>query len=393
MPTVNLSKADARRLLANHHFPPTTIHGAFERLGSVQFDPLKPVGCNHDLVLQARVPGYQVDDWQQLAYQERFIYDGWDKQASLVLMRDWPYRRIFHKWHAAWWRKRVFDAHPGVVEIVLDELRRRGPLTSTAFEHQVHVEDWKGSWYGPKLTKHVLRALWHTGKVLTHSRKNGHHVYDLAERIVPQKLLRAQPVSEEASVEFLLETRHRAMGLLRPNAQQEVWSMDATTRKKTIASLVDQKKLIAVEVEGMKFHALPSALEKVEETPEPRMVFVAPLDQIVWDRKAVAHLFGFEYLWEVYVPEPKRRWGYYVLPVFSGDSFVGRIESKRVKNVWQVRSWRWEDKPTVEQLGALEEAVARFRRYLGVDKLELPKGLDAKTKSAFKTGFARAPVA
>jgi uncharacterized protein len=391
MKTLALSKADARRLLANHHFTPTTAHGVFERFGSVQFDPLKPVGCNHDLVLQARVPTYKIDDWQHLAYQERFIYDAWDKQASLVLTKDWPYRRIYHAWHESWWKEKILDAHPEVVNIVLEELKRRGPLTGAAFEHQVHVKDWEGSWYGPKLTKNVLRALWHTGKVLTHSRKNGHHVYDLAENIVPKKYLKTKPLSDKESLEFLLMLRHQAMGLLRPGASGEVWSfhIPGAERRQRIDELVAKKQLIAVDVEGVKFHALPSALKKLEEKLEPRMIFVAPLDQIVWDRKAVNYLFDFEYLWEVYVPEPKRKWGYYVLPVFYKDKFVARMDSRLSKGAWNILSWRWEEKPTSEMFGALQDAVCNFRAYLDAETLNLPKGLDTKTKSAFKSGFAK----
>jgi uncharacterized protein len=391
MSQVKLSKADARRLLALHHFTPTTAHGVFERLGSIQFDPLKPVGSNHDLVLQARVPDYKVDDWQRLAYQERFIYDAWDKQASLVLMQDYPYRRIYHSWHDKWWREKILDAHADVVKIVLKELKQRGPLTGAAFEHQIHVKDWEGSWYGPKLTKNVLRALWHTGKVLTHSRKNGHHVYDLAERIVPKEILKTRAMSDQKSLEFLTKLRHQAVGLLRPGASAEVWSfhIPGVKRRQIIDALVAKKELVKVNVEGVTFHALPKTLEKLGAPLEPRMVFVAPLDQIVWDRKAVAQLFNFEYLWEVYVPEEKRKWGYYVLPVFYKDTFVARMDSRLSKGVWNVISWKWEEKPTPEMFGALENAVRKFRDYLGASSLQLPKGLDLKTKSAFKSGFAK----
>ncbi|MGL4609902.1 MAG: DNA glycosylase AlkZ-like family protein [Trueperaceae bacterium] len=391
MPHVKLSKADARRLLAVHHFAPTTAYGVFERLGSIQFDPLKPVGSNHDLVLQARVPTYKVNDWQHLAYEERFIYDAWDKQASLVLMKDYPYRRIYHTWHDAWWREKILDAHADVVKIILKELKRRGPLTGAAFEHQAHVKDWEGSWYGPKLTKNVLRALWHTGKVLTHSRKNGHHVYDLVERIVPRDILKSKAVSEKRSLEFLTKLRHSAVGFLRPGASAEVWSfhIPGAQRRQIIDGLVAKKELLNVDIEGVTFHALPSTLEKLNQTLEPRMIFVAPLDQIMWDRKAVAHIFDFEYLWEVYVPEPKRKWGYYVLPVFYGDTFVARLDSRLSKGVWNILSWTWETKPTLEMFGALETAVCNFRRYLGADSLNVSKGLDMKTKSVFKSGFTK----
>jgi uncharacterized protein len=391
----NLSKADARRLLAKHHFEETTIHGVFERLGSVQFDPLKPVGSNHDLVLQARVTTYKVNDWQRLAYEERFIYDAWDKQASLVMMKDWAYRRIYHTWQDSW-RKEISETHSGVIDIILNELKQRGPLTGAAFEHQVHIKDWEGSWYGPKLTKNVLRALWHSGKVLTHSRKSGHHVYDLAERIIPKKLFKTKAVSDKESLEFLLKLRHQAVGLLRPGADANIWSLyvPPAERRKTIEDLVKKQALVAVDIEGITFHAVPEVLQKLEQPLEPRMVFVAPLDQIMWDRKAVAHIFDFEYLWEVYVPEPKRKWGYYVLPVFYKDRFVARMDSRLSKGVWNVISWKWEDgylksRPTPEMFGALQDAVCNFRSYLGADSLNLPKGLDTKTKSAFKSGFAK----
>ncbi len=79
---VHLSKEEARRFLAQYHFKQTDLAGVFDRLGTVQYDPLNPVGRNADLVFQARIPGYQVDDWQKAAYTERTIYDAWDKQAS-----------------------------------------------------------------------------------------------------------------------------------------------------------------------------------------------------------------------------------------------------------------------------------------------------------------------
>src|SRR5689334_6830596 len=83
--TVKLSKADARRALLRRHFAPCASQmEAFERLRSIQFDPIAPVGCNHDLVLQARVDGYKIGDWEKVAYDERRVYDGWDKQACLI---------------------------------------------------------------------------------------------------------------------------------------------------------------------------------------------------------------------------------------------------------------------------------------------------------------------
>ena len=186
------------------------------------------------------------------------------------------------------------------------------------------------------------------------------------------------------------------MGLLRPNASGEVWSfgISATERKRHLKELVKKKKLIPVDVEGTLFHALPETLKAFEPNtkPEPVVRFLAPLDHLMWDRKAVAHLFEFDYLWEVYKPEKDRRWGYYVLPVMFEDKFVARVDSRLIKDTWHIYKWYWEDgvKQTPELMTALEHAISRFRAYLGAETLKLPRGgLDKGTRAALKAGFAR----
>ncbi len=390
---IKLTKQDARRLLILHHFQPTSLQGAFERLGSVQYDPLNPVGRNHDLVLQTRVPDYRIGDWQALAYGDRFIYDGWDKQASLVLMRDFPMRRIYYDWHAPHWREAILNRYPEAVATILNELRDRGPLSSTDFHFQQHHRQWEGSWYGPKLTKNVLRGLWHTGQVLTSSRDKGKHVYDLAERVVPSHLFQAKPLPDKQSIDWLILLRHQALGLMRPNAGMAVWSLGITPteRRMHLQELVRRNYLVAVDVDGITYHALPRTLELLDSnrTTEQLMRFVAPLDQLMWDRSAIGHLFNFDYVWEVYKPEKLRRWGYYVLPVMFGDRFVARIDSRLSEGVWHIHRWYWEDgvELTPQLFNALEQAVSRFRHYLGAESLKLPKGLNRKTRGAFRTGF------
>ena len=87
---VHISREEARRFLAQYHFKPTDLMGVIDRLGTVQYDPLNPVGRNADLVFQARIPGYQVDDWQTAAYTDRIIYDAWDKHTTQLSLLDGP---------------------------------------------------------------------------------------------------------------------------------------------------------------------------------------------------------------------------------------------------------------------------------------------------------------
>jgi uncharacterized protein YcaQ len=96
--TLHISREQARRLLALYHFTPTDLPGIFERLGTVQYDPLNPVGRNPDLVFQARIADYRVDDWQKAAYTDRLIYDAWDKQASQITVKDG---------HTIFWRSAI----------------------------------------------------------------------------------------------------------------------------------------------------------------------------------------------------------------------------------------------------------------------------------------------
>lgn len=390
---LKLSKQDARRLLVLHHFQPTSLQGAFKRLGSVQYDPLNPIGRNHDLVLQARVPEYSVDDWQELAYKDRFIYDAWDKQASLVLMQDFPMRRIYYDWHAPRWRKTILDRYPQAVQTVYDELHDRGPLSSTDFHYQEHLDQWEGTWFGPKLTKNILRALWHTGKVHTYKRNKGKHVYDLAERFVPSHLYQAKPIPAEQSIDWLILLRHQALGLMRPNAGTAIWSLgiSAPERRVHLQKLLQRGTLVAVDIDDVRYHVLPRTLELLDksEKTQHHMRFVAPLDQLMWDRPSVAHLFDFDYVWEVYKPEKLRRWGYYVLPVMLGDRFVARIDSRLSNGIWNIHKWYWEDgvESTPDVLNALEQAISQFRRYLKADALKLPRGLNQQTRGAFKAGF------
>ena len=381
-------------MLALHHFRPGSLKEVLERLGSVQYDPLNPLGRNHDLVLQARVADYSIDDWQDVAYGERFLYEAWDKQASLVLMRDYPLRRIYYDWHAPPWRDAILDRYPEAVATVLHELRERGPLSSTDFHFQVHHEQWEGSWYGPKLTKNILRALWHTGQVHTLRRDKGKHVYDLAENIIPKELYDAEPIPAEKCIEWLILQRHKALGLMRPNADTAIWSLGITgsLRRQHLQDLLQAQKLVAVEIDGVRYNAMPRTLELLDRCPatnEDVLRFIAPLDQLMWDRTAVAHLFAFDYVWEVYKPQKLRRWGYYVLPVLFGDRFVARMDSSMNGSCWNVHAWFWEDGViiTPELLDALEHAVRLFRRYLGAETLKLPKGLTRKLSGAFKAGF------
>ena len=378
--TLTLSRAEARRFLANYHFTPTDVPGVFERLGTVQYDPLNPVGRNPDLVLQARVPDYQVDDWQKTAYTDRLIYDAWDKMACLVPVSDWP-MRAWLRAHTATWTPLLLEEQADAVAAALAELDTCGPLSSLEFEDQSHFTD-RSAWYGPKRIKHILRALWDRGLIVTHHRLGGRHYYDRAERVIPSEYFHAPMVEDEdESVRWMLTRRSQSMGLIRPTGEYAIWFGCGPTARRAPAfkELVEMGTLTPAQIgengsKGWPAYLPTSALPLLEApAPAPRVTFLGPLDSLLWDRRGVMQLFDFDYVWEVYKPEPQRRWGYYVLPVFYGDRFVARLDGRLERGVWRITRWWWEPDvtPTPDLLDALRVAAENFAHYLRANNVRV----------------------
>lgn len=381
--TIQISQTQARRLLASYHFTPTNLAGVFQRLGTVQYDPLNPVGRNADLVLQARVPSYRVDDWQQAAYTDRLIYDAWDKQACLVPTSDWIMRTHVRELYRPYHDREIMQADPQTAPAILAAIDARGPLSSLEFENRKHMAD-QHSWYGQTNTKRVLRTMWVSGILVTHHRKGGRHYYDRPERVIPTHHY-SQPAQPDAETyhRWIIARRYQAVGLLRPNAEAAIWSAcgSAAVRKQATLQLVEDGTLLPVQVGEKKTpyylhcQALPHLDAPIPDEAEVK--FLGPLDSLLWDRKAIQQIFDFNYLWEVYKPPAQRRWGYYVLPVFYKDRFIARLDSRLIGHTWTILNWWWEDgcQPDADLYAAIRQAMQRFQHYLGAQNIQLPDHL------------------
>lgn len=251
------SVGQARAFLEFTHFNVKSIDEYFGRLAAVQYDPLKPFGRNIDLVFQSRLPRYRVDAWERAVYGEwtagdrswsrRAFYDAWDKQACIVPMSDWPWRRIYHRWHEPFWRNRVLDSHREAAAIVREAVRERGPCTSDdlidlKLPGDAGKESRTGSWFGPRLVNHLLKGLWFIGGVVTHHRTNGRHVYSVPEEVIPPELINAPQPPEHEAIARIIVRRVQSVGLLRENAHREVWSLplSAAERRKITVELSER---------------------------------------------------------------------------------------------------------------------------------------------------------
>ena len=399
MEPMQISADHARRFLVTRHLlapprslpaRPESVLDVVERLGLLQFDPLEVPGArNHDLVLHARVKGYRREWCEGWLYgPDRRLIEIYNKSLNLVPMHELPHYRI--SWHRNGPEidNGILREQADVAKAILRRLKTDAPLSTAAFSEHGHAVDW---WWAPtRASRAVMEALFVTGRIGISRRDGNRRYYDLMERLVPASLLKLKE-SEEDAMTHRLRSRFRATGMTSPTGgtQSEVMYSAGSTadRVRRTARLVEEGELLPVTVDGLKGTRyilaaeepiLDAAADPASRTPG--VSFLAPLDPLIWDRKGLLRgLFEFDYLWEVYVPEAKRRWGYYVLPMLFGDRFVGRIEprlDRKAKTLAIIGIWfePWfEPMETPSFIGALGEAVEAYRRFVGADTVNWPR--------------------
>ncbi|HXV03193.1 MAG TPA: crosslink repair DNA glycosylase YcaQ family protein [Gaiellaceae bacterium] len=389
---VTVTAEAARRFLVARHFlaparslagGPDAVLDVFRRLGSIQFDPLAVAGRNHDLVLHARVADYD-PAWCGALFERREIFEAFNKGLSLVPASEFPWFRGI----ASRSPQQILAENAEVAERVLDRIRAEGPLSALDFEaERGPTKDWFGM--PMNAVRAVLEAHTFTGALGLARRDGNRRYYDLLERLLPADLL-ARDVPLREQLRYKLLSRYRAHGLLGVSAGDTFGHLgpakpdprrpDLPGRDAMREELVALGDLVPVEVEGLRGKRFvvreDVALLEAPPEPPPSVAFLPPFDALIWDRRLLGSLFGFDYVWELFLPPAKRRWGWYVLPITFGDRFVGRIEPRieradarvDVLDVW------WEDgfAPRRAQgfVDAMRDALRAYLRFAGASRLQ-----------------------
>jgi uncharacterized protein YcaQ len=391
MEKLTLTNQQARRFILAHQglWPPHKLEGKsgvldyIRRVGCIQFDPLNIVGHNPELVLQARVSDFRPTMLQELLYENRELVDGWDKMMSIYGVEDWPY---FHRRREAARRRLGDGSRPAtaILPQVRQEIEERGPLSSIDLDFDQTV-DW--SWAPTRAARAALESMYFWGELVIHHKVHTRKVYDFARRHIPDALLSAPDPNEteEQFHDWYVLRRIGSAGLIWGRAGGAWLGMPgikSKERKAALARLLEQGKVAEVRVEGiipllyMRSEdrlTLDEALDA--EDLAPRAVILAPLDNLIWDRRFVEELFGFHYRWEVYKPVAERQYGYYVLPILYGDRFVARFEPGQDKKsgALVIKNWWWESEvvPSEKMQADLCRCFSRFLGYLGADQLQM----------------------
>lgn len=360
-----------------------------QKLGTIQYDPLNVVSRNADLVLQARVNDYNESQLYELLYKDHKLVDGYDKEMCIYNAADFKqfgYIRFENKkmmHNILQWRRQL-----DVLEL-LDEVRDFVAQNGKTGTKDLSIGKSHGnSWGHKKLSSMALDYLFNTGVISVVERHGTQKYFDLSERVFGEAGRLVDSISNskdlvcnpeiplEEFLEWYVERRIKSVGIAW-NKSGGTWQghylSNSENRTKILAALEEKGRIKKIAIEGIKepFYTVKDFGKYLKaDLPEGYARFIAPLDNIMWDRQLLETLFNFEYRWEVYTPAEKRKYGYYVLPVLYNGNFVARFEPEHVSKAKEfvIKNWWWEEgvQPDSKMLTAIKKEIERFANFLGV---------------------------
>lgn len=353
----------------------------------MQVDSINTVARAHHMILFSRRQSYKPEALKTLLERDRRLFEHWTHDASILpvaLHPIWQHRferdaeRLRGNWKA-WFR----DGYEAQFETILRRIEADGPVTSTDVG-QGEARG-KGGWWDWHPSKTALEWLWRTGQLAISRRDGFQKVYDLTERVIPDH--HRGPAPDEATmVDWACASALDQLGFADAKELRGYWHCLRPDEVKIwVAAALKRNEIVEIEVEGAdgarkRSFARPDVITEAKAAPEvtPRLRIMSPFDPALRDRARAEFLFGFYYRIEVFVPEPKRVYGYYVFPILEGDRLVGRIDVKafrdegvlRVKALWPEKGMKF----GVQRLKKLESELTRWVTFSGCDRLEYQDG-------------------
>ncbi|MGH4123205.1 MAG: DNA glycosylase AlkZ-like family protein [Clostridium sp.] len=348
------------------------------KVGCIQYDPLNVVGRNPDLVLQSRCSCYQKGDIEKYLYSDRVLFDVWDKNMSICAVSDWPYFERYRKSYLNW-----CNEHKDTIYKITEYLQVNDFACSSDFAFDEKV----GWHYGPqRLAKAALECMCYAGIAVVHHKKGTRRYYCLSDTYILEKYFTMQEryTTEEEYFKWVVLRRINSIGVLW-NRQSDAWlginGLKSEERNRTFNALLNDGKISKITVVGMKqdlyiatenLELLQASIKNPIKSSYARIL--APLDNLLWDRKLIAELFDFEYKWEVYTPIVERKYGYYVLPILCDNKLIARIEmetDKKSKTLIVKNFWAQDEMDISEYRNNIISGINRFKEYNLCDKVKI----------------------
>jgi len=307
-----------------------------EKLGYVQLDTIAVIQRAHHHTLWTRHPDYELNMLHELQAVDRRIFEYWGHAASYLPMIDYRYylprMRRSDDPHSKWEKQRLEKCGHLMPE-VLKRIRNEGPLSSADFART--DERKRGPWWDWRPTKVALELLFVRGELMITERRNFHRVYDLTERVLPSDTDTTVPSNAEWG-RFLVRRALEAYGVANEyDIRFHIHGAGKEIIAAAINDLVESGEVVCVTVgrdRDSRWYGLSDCLHSFSlRKNRPRLHLLSPFDNMIIQRERLKQLFNFDYTLECYVPAPKRRYGYFSLPILWGEAFVGRLDAKAVR--------------------------------------------------------------
>jgi hypothetical protein len=343
------------------------VLAAIRRMHALQIDTINVVARSPYLVLWSRLGDYD-PDWLDELLTEGAVFEYWAHAACFLPAEDFPlYRRRIIEGDRRWSRQadEWFEANRQLADTVVARIRSNGPVRSSDFERPDGQRG--GGWWSWKAEKLALEMLFARGKLMIARRERFQRIYDLTERVRPDWEDSQAPETEQ-SYRALISRTVRALGVAKPEWVANYLQLPVGSTRQRVREMVAGGELRAVDVDGWENGGLvlPGAIDALDAAPSlpvPHTTLLSPFDPVVWDRRRALEMFGFDYRIECYTPAPKRKYGYFTLPILHGDALVGRLDAKahRKEGLFEVKSLHLEPgfAVTGEFVASLRDALQR----------------------------------
>lgn len=393
--TATIGNKEARRLFLRLHglseAPRTALNGdglvnMIEQLGFVQIDSINTVERAHHQILFSRNQTYRQKQLAHVHHKRQDVFENWTHDAAIIPSVFYPYwkhhfARVRKKLRERWrkWRREGFE---DLIDEIRDRIASDGPAMSRDFARS-NTKKGDGWWdWHPEKT--ALEYLWRTGEIAVLRRDGFQKVYDLSERVIPQPHFHTE-VSRQDFIDWACNAALDRLGFATTGEIAAFFDLVSPAEARHWAE-AQGKDLVetAVECAGSEKARLclarPDIIDIAVSTPPPpgRLRVLSPFDPVLRDRARTERLFGFRYRIEVFVPQAKREFGYYVFPLLERDRLVGRIDMKHnrssgqltVKALWLERKIRFSSGREQNLMSEL----SRVQRFTGAERLEFADG-------------------
>jgi len=359
----SLSNQQARKLvLLSQRLPPTKSAGsalaatlsAIENLGYIQIDTISAIQRAHHHTLWNRNPRYKTAHLEQLT-ADKHVFEYWSHAAAYLPMRD--YRYTLPRKHAITngTQDHWYDRDAPLMKSVLTRIATEGPLMAKDFKHTGKKT---GEW-GSNPAKRALECLFIQGELMIPHRVHFHKVYDLTERVIPENVDTTPPNPEEHA-RFMITRYLQANGLGRPAEISYLLKNTQPRITSTLQEMVSSGEVLPILAGGDSYYALPASLELLNKPLAlSKLKILSPFDNLLIQRKRMKALFGFDYLIECYVPEAKRQYGYFSLPILWHGKLVARMDCKAERKESLLHIYHLALEPSLAQTDAFTLALCK----------------------------------